>query len=405
MAMAKYSSRQEYLQELRKLYVQARKDRDRKRMTSLLDDAERITGLHRKYIITAMRRFSPTAATIKQKRSTVLGSNGINTKLDSRGRKPIYGTPEFHRALLVCWRATGEVCAENLQPYLQELVPKLISCRELAISSETKYLLLSASISTVARHLRREKRRSLVPLGTTKPGTFLKRQIPIRQGRWNETEPGWLEGDTVAHCADDPSGQFIYSYNFVDIATGWCEVVPVMGKGERATVSSLELVQKRFPFAIRGLDSDNGGEYINHHLWRYCRRRAIEFTRSRPYEKNDNAHVEQKNYTAIRQMVGYYRYDNTEQLALMERLYSESLRLLRNYCIPTRKRKSCEYDPLTGKTRKHYYESKTPFQRVMQHPSVPTHTKNLLQSEYNKLNPVTLQAEVRALVEELRRMV
>ncbi len=288
---------------------------------------------------------------------------------------------------------------------MPELVAKLEACGELAIDDETRRLLLSASIATVKRHITRAKRRSTVPLGTTKPGNLLKRQIAVRYGRWNETNPGWLESDTVAHGGDSAEGQFIHSYNFVDIATGWNEQIASMGKGERATVAGFDEVREpcRFPFPILGIDSDNGSEYINKHLMRYCKREKITFTRSRPYKKNDNAHVEQKNWEAIRKVVGYARLDTEERLATLNELYRGPLRLYLNYFQPTRKRKLVTIDTDSGKKHTHYFEAKTPYQRVMEHPDIPKETKAMLQSEYSNLNPTKLLAEIHELLARLRR--
>lgn len=392
MAMTNNNSRYEYLREVQVLYWRAKNQKDRQKLTAILDDAVEITGLNRKYLITKLgKRLKPYPTGL--------------SRSDPRGRKSIYGSVEFKETLLVCWRATNEICAERLQPYLPELIPKLELCGELKIDATTKTLLLQASISTITRYLTRVKRRNHVPLGTTKPGSLLKSQIPVRKGLWNETEPGWLESDTVAHCGGNLSGRFIHSYDFVDIATSWSEQSVAMGMGEKATVECFDKVRRRIPFTVQGIDSDNGGEYINHHLWRYCKKNKLEFTRSRPNKKNDNAHVEQKNYTAIRKVVGYARLDTEEQLTILNKLYDGPLRLYLNYFQPTRKRKSKEYDPRTGKTRKFYFESKTPYQRLiaMDNEVISAEQKAMLQSKYNNLNPVQLLAEIRSLVTELEK--
>jgi len=388
MAMSNINSRYEYLVEARVLYWRAKRSKNRSRLTSVLDDVVEITGLNRKYVITLLRS-NP------RKYST-----GIE-RSDPRGRSSIYNSVEFRDALLICWRTANEICAERLQPYLSELVPKLESCGEIKLTPLTRQQLLSVSVSTIARKLVKVKRQHLVPLGTTKPGTLLKSQIPVRKGVWSEDQPGYLESDTVAHCAQDLRGQFIHSYNFVDIATSWSEQVAVMGMGERATVDSFGLVRGRLPFMVKGIDSDNGSEYINHHLWRYCKQENIEFTRSRPYKKNDNAHVEQKNYSAIRKTVGYSRLDTARQEELMNELYAGPLRLYLNFFQPTRKRKSKEYDPSTGRARKFYFEAKTPYQRVLDSDYISDTQKNMLRLQYNKLNPVQLLAEIRSLLTEL----
>ncbi|HVA10779.1 MAG TPA: integrase [Candidatus Dormibacteraeota bacterium] len=375
-------SRKEYLKEVKRLYKKAKTKKDK---SELITNAVEITGLHRKSLIRLMHKKSP----------------GVKLP-ETRGRKAFYGS-DFHEALVVCWHAMNDICAERLQPFLPDLVVKLQACGELKINKVTRQLLCSVSISTVRRHLQRVKRRSAVPLGTTKPGNLLKKQIAVRYGRWEEENPGWLESDTVAHGGDSAAGQFIHSYDFIDIATAWNEQVASMGMGERATVSGFDEVRGRFPFQILGIDSDNGAEYINNHLYRYCKREHITFTRSRSYKKNDNAHVEQKNWEAIRKMVGYARLDSEEQLVILNELYRGPLRLYLNYFQPTRKRKVKLIDTTTGQTKKFYFEAKTPYQRVMEHPKVAQATKDLLQSKYNTLNPVSLLAEIRTLIDRLNK--
>lgn len=176
-----------------------------------------------------------------------------------------------------------------------------------------------------------------------------------------------------------------------------------MGMGERATVAGFEEMRGRFPFPILGIDSDNSGEYINNHLYRYCMREHITFTCSRSYKKNDNAHVEQKNWEAIRKMVGYSRLDTEEQLVIINELYRGPLRLFLNYFQTTRKRKLKVVDSATGQTKKYYFEAKTPYQRFMEHSLIDQATKDLLQSEYNSLNPVKLLAEIRTLIDRLNK--
>jgi len=381
MAMSSIS-RKEYLKEVKRLYKKAKTKKDK---SELITNAVEITGLHRKSLIRLMHKKSP----------------GVKLP-ETRGRKAFYGS-DFHEALVVCWHAMNDICAERLQPFLPDLVVKLQACGELKINKVTRQLLCSVSISTVRRHLQRVKRRSAVPLGTTKPGNLLKKQIAVRYGRWEEENPGWLESDTVAHGGDSAAGQFIHSYDFIDIATAWNEQVASMGMGERATVSGFDEVRGRFPFQILGIDSDNGAEYINNHLYRYCKREHITFTRSRSYKKNDNAHVEQKNWEAIRKMVGYARLDSEEQLVILNELYRGPLRLYLNYFQPTRKRKVKLIDTTTGQTKKFYFEAKTPYQRVMEHPKVAQATKDLLQSKYNTLNPVSLLAEIRTLIDRLNK--
>ena len=367
MAMSSIS-RKEYLREVSKQYKLARKSEK----GALLASAEVVTRMHRKSLIRYLGK------PLRQ---------ANHQSLVSRGPKVVYDSA-FHDALLICWHAENDICAERLQPFITDLLPKLVACGELRVSARTSELLVKASIATVARHLSKAQKRSVIPLGTTKPGSLLKSQVAVRKGRWDETNPGWLETDTVAHGGDSASGQFIFTYDFIDIASGWVELEACMGKGERATITSLRAVGTRFPFAILGIDSDNGKEYINYQLMRYCQREGLTFTRSRPYQKNDNAHVEQKNWEAVRKMVGYSRFDTQQQLLILTELYRGPLRLYLNYFQPTRKRKVKLIETATGKKQKRYFEAKTPYQRVTEHPSTGQTIKELLSSEYNQLNPV-----------------
>jgi hypothetical protein len=383
MAMSSIS-RKEYLIEVRKQYKGATKTQK----GGLLAAAQAVTGMHRKALIRMLRM--------------PLHRSSLREPLRKRGPKTIYDSV-FHDALLICWQAGNNICAERLQPFLPELVAKLEVCGELRVVATTRQLLVSASIATVARHLEKAQKRSHLPLGTTKPGSLLKSQIAVRRGRWEETNPGWLESDTVAHGGETTAGQFIFTYDFINIASGWTELEASMGKGERATVIGFARVRERFPFPVLGIDSDNGTEYINDHLRRYCIAEGLTFTRSRPYHKNDNAHVEQKNWEAVRKMIGYSRLDTEEQLRVLWQLYSGPLRLYLNFFQPTRKRKAKLIDTATGKKRKSYFEAKTPYRRVMEHPITSQATKDLLTSHYNQLNPVQLLAEIRFLLDELKK--
>jgi len=394
MAMSNSISRHDYVKVLKKEYGKARLAGDKKQKTELLNVAAVFTGLHRKYLIRLL-------ADHKKKYPSGFARGGKG----KRGRKPVYDSTGFMAALLICWRAVNQCCAENLQPYMPELIPKLEACSELHVSPSVRELLLRASISTIARKLKAHRTRDRVPLGisTTKPGTTLRSQVAIRKGRWEETEPGCLETDTVAHCGEVNVGTYVHSYDFVDIATSWSEQCAALGVGERATIVAADAARKRFPFAITGIDSDNGSEFLNGHLFRYCKSNSINFTRSRPYRKNDNAHVEQKNNTAIRKMVGYARFDTEEQLAILQELYSGPLRLYLNFFQPTRKRRAKVVDTRSGKKRKTYFEAMTPYQRVMRSVIVDEAAKRLLESTYNNLNPVKLLAEVRSLLDRLAR--
>lgn len=377
-------SKREYLIAMRKKYRTSPKGVK----TQLLNDFCQFTRYHRKSALRLLN--NPLPGPWKR----------YNNRARTRTKK--YNQPVI-KALLILWRAANEICGERLQPFIPELLSVMERCSEITVSGEVKQKLFQVSLGTVKRILRREKRISRIKIGgTTKPGSLLKQRISIRYGRWEEAVPGWCETDTVAHCGETVAGEFIYSLDVIDICTGWSEQTGVWGKGERATVAQIDAIRKRLPFPLLGLDPDNGSEFINWHLHRYCKKQHIALTRSRPYHKNDNAHVEQKNYTAIRQLIGYARLETREQLRIINDLYAHEWRLYLNFFQPTLKLKEKIKDPATGTTTKKYHESQTPYRRVIEHPDTTPARKALLQSQYQELNPIKLQQAINKKLELLK---
>ena len=201
--------------------------------------------------------------------------------------------------------------------------------------------------------------------GHTKPGTLLKTQIPIRTDHWDVSEPGYLEIDLVVHCGPGASGEYVCSLNMTDIHTGWASTRAIQGKGERAVVAALEEMRQELPFKILAIDSDNGSEFINHHLVRWCKQHQIAFTRSRPYKKDDNAHIEQKNWTHVRKIFGWERYDTPEQCDRMNALYRDELNSMQNFFQPCVKLK--EKTRIGSKLRRRYDAPQTPMDRLVAH--------------------------------------
>lgn len=378
--MSKMSKR-EYLIQVKRKYWKCGK----KQKTQLLNDFCEFTKYHRKYALSLLNK--PLSRRWKRYKT----------------RQKKY-SQEVIDALLILWRAVDEICAERFQPYIPELMRVLINCGELHLSSEVKYKLSAISLGTIKKILARTKHRSLVRIsGTTKPGSLLKSQIAIRYLPWKEVDPGWCETDTVAHCGTDVSGEYIFSLNIVDIASGWSEQGAIWGKGEMATKEQIDIIRQRLPFKLLGLNPDNGSEFINWQLFRYCEKNKINLTRSRAYHKNDNAHVEQKNWTAIRQLLGYSRYDRKIQQQMLNDLYANEWRLYLNFFQPTMKLKEKIKDVRTGKTKKKYYEAKTPFQRLLEHPKTTQTKKDLLLSIYQGLNPITLKKQINKKIELIRK--
>ena len=222
---------------------------------------------------------------------------------------------------------------------------------------------------------------------------MLKSTIPIRITDWDTTVIGFMEMDTVAHCGESLSGEFIYSLDMVEIATGWSEQAAVMGKGEAGIVAAIDSIKKSLPFKLKGLDSDTGSEFVNWHMVKWCRANQLFFTRSRPDRKNDNAYVEQKNYTHIRQRLGYRRYDTREQLRLINDLYRRELGLFNNFFRPVMKIKRKE-KVNNSICKKIYDTAQTPYQRLMRSKQIPLKTKKQLRQLYESLNPVKLKEAI-----------
>jgi len=271
------------------------------------------------------------------------------------------------------------------------------------MTAEIEDQLCRMSPSTIDRLLRPYRRLGgRRPFTTTKPGSLLKKSIPIRTfADWEENRPGFLEADLVPHCGESSEGFYLTTLCMVDVASGWSECIGVWGKGQDRVGGAVHRVRKRLPFPLLGLDSDNGSEFINQHLYNYCRREGITFTRSRSYKKNDSCHVEQKNWSVVRRLVGYDRYNSHAALEALNRLY-DVLRLYINFFQPVMK--------LLSKTRrgarvhKVYDTAKTPYQRLLEAGVLTEARQQELAATYHGLNPVLLLKQINENLEYLWRL-
>lgn len=277
-------------------------------------------------------------------------------------RAPVYAEAVIE-VLAQLWAASGYLCAVRLKAALPQWLPWLRQRVSLTPAQERQ--LLAISPRQLEWRLPPRKaglKRTLY--GTTRPGSLLKHQIPIKTDQWDVTQPGYLEIDLVSHSGASAQGEFLYTLDAVDIQTGWVERQAVLGKGRHGIVAALRAMASRLPFALRGIDSDNGSEFINDQLWAFCPAAPppIQFTRSRPYKKDDNAHIEQKNWTHVRKLVGGERYDSAEALAALNALYAE-LRLFQNLFQPSMKlvRKVRQGSRL----RRHYDRPQPPWVRLL----------------------------------------
>ena len=363
-------SKNELLEVLRPRYLKAIKIEKQK----MLDEFTAATGYHRKYAIRVLKNQV-------QKRH--------NKK--AKGYKTIY-RGEVTQALEQIWEIYGCICSKRLQPYLPEGIKVLERCQEIQLSQDTKDLLLKISSASIDRCLHPIRIKSLHGLSTTKPGSLLKKLIVVRTfTEWNEERPGFMEIDLVAHCGNTVEGQYLNTLTCTNICTGWTDITALPRRSQQAVCDAISRLRQRLPFPLLGIDSDNGSEFINDLLYRYCLNEEITFTRSRPYKKNDQAHVEQKNWSVVRRTVGYDRWETDQELTLLENIY-EDLRLYINFFQPSLKLIAKER--VGNKIIKRYDTAKTPYLRVIERTDISLEAKARLTYTYLKLNPAELRRRI-----------
>ncbi|MEE8469862.1 MAG: hypothetical protein V3S51_00865, partial [Dehalococcoidia bacterium] len=339
-----------------------------------LDEFTEVVGCHRKAAIRLLGRSSQPSGNKKH------------------GRPRRYGAPAAE-ALRVTWEATDRLCSKRLHPFLPELVKVLRRYGERTMTAEIEAQLCVMSPSTIDRLLRPWRRLGgRRPFTATKPGSLLRRAIPIRTfAEWKEDRPGFLEVDLVHHCGDSTEGLYLTTLCTVDVATGWSECIGVWGKGQSRVGAAVHRVRQRLPFSLLGLDSDNGSEFINQHLYTYCGREGITFTRSRSYKKNDSCHVEQKNWSVVRRLVGYDRYSSRAALEVLNRVY-DVVRLYVNFFQPVMKLVAKSRNG--SKVRKIYDKARTPYQRLVEAGILTEAKQHELAAIYHGLNPVLLLSQI-----------
>jgi hypothetical protein len=347
----------------------------RSEKTAILDEFCATCECHRKHAIRVLKGF---------KRFT-------KPKSKKRGKPPIYQNEAILNPLKEIWLAANQPCSKRLKVILSIWLPCYVQLFG-ALSADVTQALLNISPPTIDRILQ-PIRIHYTKRGksTTKPGTLLRKQIPIKTNQWDESRPGFLEADTVAHCGESTAGMYVNTIDLVDIATGWTEQRAVWGKGETGVLQQLKLIEESLPFPILGFDCDNGGEFLNYHLQRHFadRKSPIQFTRSRAYHKNDNAHIEQKNWTHVRQWLGYDRLDNPEVVAPLNNLYAKEWRLFHNFFCPSVK--LIAKKRIGSQTIKQHDLPKTPYQRIMESPHIHESVKSSLSKQLEVLNPFLLR--------------
>lgn len=354
----------------------------------LIDQAVELMGYHRKSAIRALAAKDRTLPTA--------GRAGRPAKYDATLMLP---------ALQAIWLSGQQPCGKRLAAMMPDWLPSYESFHR-SLSSAAREQLLEASSATLDRMLRPVRVQHGPGKRGTKPGTMLRQEIPIRGGSWQEEEAGWLEADTVALCGGSSSGEVIWMLDSTDICTTWVEMRAMYGRGQHAAVQQLADIEGSLPFPWLGLDSDNGGEFINRHVLRWCQKGRpdpIYYTRSRPYRSNDNAHIEQKNWTHVRHWFGYERHDNAAVAPLLNELAAGELRQFVNLFSPSMKLESKE-PTAAGKQRRVYDDPRTPFERVLASGQVSEEKKAELKKLKAGLNPFALEAAIQKKLRAIERI-
>lgn len=363
------NERQAYLKAIRSRYRRAGK----KAKVTILDEFCAVCGYHRKYAI------------------RLLNQRGTPKRKRRPGRKSIYATPEFLTALKHIWFASDQMCSKKLKAAIPLWLPFYETIYK-RLTPETQDKLLSISAASIDRVLKPVRlTQGRKGLSGTKPGSLLKNQIPIRTHFWDVSQPGFMEADTVAHCGNSLAGDFVWSLTMTDIHTTWTENRATWNKGAQGVLAQIQDIEEKLPFTMKGFDCDNGSEFLNYHLVRYFTDHpsVMSFTRSRPYKKNDNAHVEQKNWSHVRQLFGYDRFEDQGLVELMNDLYANECSLYQNHFCPSMK--LLKKQRINSKYYKKYDAPQTPYHRVLESDQIKDETRKRLKTIHQSLNPFILK--------------
>lgn len=344
--------------------------------TGMLDELCALTGWTRDHARRALR----------------VAVSAAGTKTTRAPRPRIYGE-EVAEPLRMIWATLNGPSGKRLAPFVAEIVEVLERHGEIEVDPAVRDKLLRVSAATIDRMLAGERTRlEIRGRSGTKPGTLLKQQIPIRTfADWDDARPGFCETDLVAHDGGNPAGEFCQTLDLTCVATGWTEMRALQNKAQRWCFEALQDIERTLPFPLLGLDSDNGSEFINNQLYRWCMDQEITFTRSRPQRKNDNCFVEQKNFPVVRQQVGYLRYDTPAELDVLTELYTH-LRLYVNFFQP--QMRLVEKVRRGAKLTRRHDRARTPYRRILESPLVADEAKDVLTRRYLELNPVALKLEI-----------
>lgn len=376
-------SKKQYLTAIRERYKNAEKEEKK----TILNEFCRVCRYNRKYAIRLLNKDPISEGQSNKKRC---------------GRKPVYNKPAIIKFLKTVWVSTNLICSKRLQAIIPLWLPWYQESKGKLLSKKEEQLLLKISAPTIDRLLNKYRRKyNKKGLCTTKPGSILRQLIPVKTEQWNESRPGFIEADTVAHCGGSVSGDYVFTLNIVDIATGWTSQRALWGKGEMGVKIAMRDIENKLPFKILGFDSDNGSEFLNWRLLKYFKQRVqpVRFSRSRAYKKNDNAHIEEKNWTIVRQYLGYERLDKPELVDMMNDLYRKEFHYFVNFFLPSVK--LIAKKRIGSKIIKIHSSPKTPYQRLIESDCIDKRTRLILTGLFKQLNPFFLQNRIKEKINRI----
>jgi len=359
----------EYLQALAKIYFSAKKDKK----TQLLDDAAQVTGRHRKSLIRTLNLDRPIE----------------NKKKQNCGTRIKYPQEMLLPHVRYLWIAMERISPKRAKAAFEEWLPMY---HENGVDNHIKYLLQKMSASTLGRFIKIIKKSDTSPthgLCSTSPARYMKNKVPINTLDSAVTRPGYVQADTVAHCGDNLNGVFANSITLTDIHSTWTENAALLTKKGKEVKSALNELETRLPFALVAINTDSGSEFLNIPVFNMYREKKVTFTRSRPYKKNDNCYVEQKNFTHVRELFGYQRFEHEDLVALMNEIYRDYWNPLQNFFLPTFKLK--EKIRIGAKIKKVYGKPMTPYQRLMETDYLTEEQKIKLAQIKKNFNPFRLK--------------
>ncbi len=374
-------SRREYRTVIRERYWESHSKEEKSR---ILDEYCSNTGHNRKYAIRKLSASENPEKRVRKKRSDVYDAQVV-------------------AALAKTWEIFDYPCGQRLKPIMARETDRLRVFGELSISDEVAMKLKTMSSATIDRKLRRQK--EVLHLswsrGGRQPGSMLAQKIAVRLTDWDTAKVGYIEADLVLHCGASTAGEHVCTVSATEISSGWWEGEPIWGKDQQSTFWALKEMRGRMPFQWLGLDTDNGSEFMSEVLFRYCHREKLEFTRSRPSHKNDNAYIEQKNWTHVRKVLGHLRYDTLKELEIIRGLYRNDLRLYKNFFQPVMK--LAVKERIGGKIIRRYAVPRTPHEQLMDSDQLSVESQERLKAVYDSLNPAQLKREIDSKLETLYR--